>query len=248
MWRKQNRSTGSETATEPNRTFKQWQTSGSTGTDVHSQRISGNISEDNSLSTFYVHDAFSDLTEHRCLQLCLLLNRHIICVHHNPLHWNQKAMSVTHGAALVKAVVCLTVSVSLRLSIQWHHCEGQGQALPPRVLHVRWLRRQPQAERLLLHRGQPVLWDPRQGTRPASRGLRCCCSLPQLQGGAGLRRRWSHLYCTILKSGRTGLQSILAYIYQALSSRNLNLDQFCFWEGHKKFSDPRSAFLQRQMW
>lgn len=143
-------------------------------------------------------------------------------------------MSVTHGAALVKAVVCLTVSVSLCLSIQRHHREGQGQALPPRLLHVRRLRRQPQAERLLLHRGQPVLWDPRQGTRPASRGLRCCCCLPQLQGGAGLRWRWSRLYCTILKSGRTGLLSILAYIYQALSSRNLNLDQFCFWEGHKK--------------
>lgn len=109
--------------------------------------------------------------------------------------------------------------ISLHLSVQRHHREGEGQALPPRLLYVRRLRHQPQTERLLLYRGQSLLWDPCQGTGPAPRGLRRCRSLPQLQGGDRLRWRRSWLCCNIsggggLKAGRMVLLNILAYIYQ----------------------------------
>lgn len=80
-------------------------------------------------------------------------------------------------------------SVSFHLSVQWHHSKGPGQALPPWLLHVWRLRHQPYATRLLLYRGQSVLWDPRQGPRPAPWRLRSCCCVPQCQGGVGLRWR-----------------------------------------------------------
>lgn len=185
--------------------------------------------------------------------LCLVLKKEAasslssFCL---PLHISNALLSSYTIREECSCIFCLTYSVSDSVfDLQWHHRQGPGQALPPRVLRVRRLQHQPQAQGLLLHRGQSVLWDPRQGTRPASRGIRRGCCLPQLQGGAGVRQRWRSLHCIITE--RAGLLSLLANIYQALSSRNADLGSALPLGEAKEmcvFSDPRPAFLRRQAW
>lgn len=57
----------------------------------------------------------------------------------------------------------LHLSGALTISPQGHDRQSSGQALPPRVLHVRRLWPQPEAARVFLHRRAAVLRDARKG-------------------------------------------------------------------------------------